>query len=186
MSNIHKIHKEISGYTMTEQNTATIATQSPELAVQMKEGMRRLASGVSVVSAAHEGVRFAMTASSVTSVSDSPASLLVCVNKQARFSQPMHSGDHFCVSLLSAAQQDISNTCAMPNDEEVRFATGNWCKDETTGLFYLKDAQAAFICKKAQKIEHGTHDIFIGNIEKIHINSDDINPLIYLNGGYLG
>jgi len=171
---------------MTEQNTAAIATQSPDLSAQMKEGMRRLASGVSVVSAAHEGIRYAMTASSVTSVSDSPASLLVCVNKQARFSKPMHSGQYFGVSLLSAAQQDISNTCAMPNDEEVRFATGNWIQDDRTGLYYLQDAQAAFVCKKVQHIEHGTHDIFIGNIEQIHINSDDINPLIYLNGGYLG
>lgn len=158
---------------------------NPELGAQMKEGMRRLASGVSVVSAALDGVRYAMTASSVTSVSDSPASLLVCVNREARFSQPMHGGDHFCVNLLSVAHQNISNTCAMPNEEETRFATGNWSLDEKTGLYYLDDAQASFICKKVKCIEHGTHDIFIGDIEHIYINSDDINPLIYLNGGYL-
>lgn len=159
---------------------------SKELGLKMREGMRRLPSGVSVLTANHGDSRYAMTASSVTSVSDSPASLLVCVNKTARFSKPMLEGRKFCVNILSSSQQDISNLCAIPNDEELRFSKGDWRQDKETGLYYLADAQAAFLCEKANQVDHGTHTVFIGNILDVVVSEKEIDPLMYLNGRYLG
>lgn len=168
-----------------EDETGKHSPVALSLGEQMREGMRRLASGVCVVSASYAGKRYAMTASSVTSVSDDPASLLICVNKQARFSEPMSSQRFFSVSLLSAAHQAISNLCAIPNEEEERFSQGSWEQDEQTGLYYLHDAQAAFFCEKVKDVEHGTHTIYIGNINKVLTSSELVNPLIYLDGRYL-
>lgn len=157
-----------------------------DLAQQMREGMRRLASGVCVVTANNqEGQRFAMTASSVTSLSDNPPSLLVCINLDARINQPMLDSGSFCINILSQSQQLVSNTCASPNTDEERFAVGDWVKNQATGLYYLNDAEAVFFCDKADVLSHGTHNIFIGNIKQVALGAEDISPLIYLNGTYL-
>ena len=47
------------------------------------QAFRRLTAGVSVISAGNKSNRYAMTASSVTSVSMQPPSLLVCINQDA-------------------------------------------------------------------------------------------------------
>lgn len=156
------------------------------LAQQMRDGMRRLASGVCVVTANNLlGQRFAMTASSVTSLSDSPPSLLVCINTDSRINQPLLETQSFSINILSSNHQLVSNTCASPNTDEQRFGVGDWVKNQQTGLFYLSDAEAVFFCEKVSVLEHGTHNVFIGNITKVNTNAADAEPLIYLNGGYI-
>jgi flavin reductase len=156
-----------------------------DLAQSLRDGMRRLASGVSVLAVKDAELgRIAMTASSVTSVSDNPPSLLVCVNTRNTMATGMQRNLHFSVNVLSAAQCAVSNLCAGGAQGEERFLEGDWRADEETGVPYLDDAEAVFICQKEQVVRHGTHDIFIGNIKHVLTNSGPVNPLIYLNGGY--
>lgn len=156
-----------------------------ELGTAMKLGMRRLASGVSVLSARTEkDQRFAMTVSSVTSVSDTPASLLVCVNKQVAVQGHVSTlGSHFAVNILSAKQQEISNLCAGMEGEQDRFGRGDW-RIDGNGVPYLADAQAVFFCQSDQVTGYGTHHIVIGKIHKVFLGELTLDPLIYLDGGY--
>lgn len=156
-----------------------------DLAQALRDGMRRLASGVSVVAVNDLTIgRLAMTASSVTSVSDNPPSLLVCVNTINTMATSMQRSAYFSVNVLSASQDAISTLCAGAGQGEERFVEGDWRTDSETDLPYLNDAEAVFICQKEQVIRHGTHDIFIGNIQRVYTSSGPVNPLIYLNGGY--
>ncbi len=158
--------------------------KSVEMSVAMKEGMRRLASGVSVITSVDlKGNPYAMTATSVTSVSDSPASLLVCINKSTRMFEAIAEGGQFCVNLLSHDQESISNRCASGDQGAGRFELGAW--SSARSLPYLDGALAAFFCRQDQCIDYGTHRIVIGEIEEVLVaDSDEINPLVYLNGGY--
>lgn len=52
-----------------------------------RNGMLRLGMAVNVVTTRYGGKRFGFTASAVCSVRDTPATLLVCIN---RASSPMH------------------------------------------------------------------------------------------------
>ncbi len=160
--------------------------QSVEMGLAMKEGMRRLASGVCVITTqSADGTPYAMTATSVTSVSDSPASLLVCINRNARMYEAISTGGRFCVNLLRQGQEGISNRCASGDQGSSRFDVGSWTMDD--GLPYVKDGLAAFFCRQDQAIEYGTHRIVIGVIDKVLVNDGaDIEPLLYLNGGYHG
>jgi flavin reductase (DIM6/NTAB) family NADH-FMN oxidoreductase RutF len=155
-----------------------------DMAAAMKEGMRRLASGVCVVSAqADSGERTAMTATSVTSVSDSPASLLVCINRDTSMHNILSKGGSFAVNLLHSQQQDLSNHCASGDQGEQRFSLGDWQGGD--GTPYLNDCLAVFICKQAKTVTFGTHDIVIGEIEQVKVaDSENIDPLLYLNGAY--
>lgn len=159
--------------------------QNNNLAVSMKLGMRRLASGVCVLSTnLPNNQRFAMTVSSITSVSDSPASLLVCINQQV--SQQGHlatQGSQFAVNVLSIDHKDVSNVCAGREPARNRFEVGNWEEDDT-GLPVLADAQAVFICQTDQIMTYGTHKIVIGVIHKVILNGAEVTPLLYADGSY--
>ncbi len=159
--------------------------QNNNLAASMRQGMRRLASGVCVLSTSLEdNQRFAMTVSSVTSVSDSPASLLVCINQavsqQAHLSSPEAT---FAINVLSVNHQDVSNLCAGRDPSKNRFDVGNWIADDT-GLPILADALAVFICSTDKVITYGTHKIVIGAISNVIINGAEVDPLLYANGSY--
>lgn len=159
--------------------------QNNNLAVSMKLGMRRLASGVCVLSTSlPNNQRFAMTVSSVTSVSDSPASLLVCINQQV--SQQGHlatKGSQFAINVLSVDHKDVSNLCAGREPTRDRFEVGDWQEDET-GLPILGDAEAVFICQTDHVTTYGTHKIVIGAIHKVILNGAEGNPLLYADGSY--
>ncbi len=155
-----------------------------ELASRMKLGMRRLASGVCVLSTCvNEHDRFAMTVSSVTAVTDAPPSLLVCVNKQISLRDHLeHEGCRFAINVLSAEQQDISHICAGVARSSDRFSVGNWATK--TGYPYLTDAEASFFCQTDKVMSYGTHFIIVANITSVTIASEVVDPLIYLNGRY--
>lgn len=157
----------------------------PNLSQAMRDGMRRLASGVCVISALDEkGKRYAMTASSVTSLSDTPASLLICVHEDARIHSAIGEKNAFSISILGAHQKDISQLCASPEEGENRFSVGDWRLDADTGLYYLGDAQSVFMCELDDTHVYGTHSIFIGKITKVELPGSEIDPLIYVDGGY--
>lgn len=156
-----------------------------DLAKALRSGMRRLASGISILAVNdQQWGRMAMTASSVTSVSDNPPSLLVCVNTANTMATAMQRTTSFSINVLSGTQDSISTLCSGGAQGEERFVEGDWRADGTSGLPYLDSAEAVFFCEKEQTIRHGTHDIFIGNITYVMTNSGPVNPLIYVNGGY--
>jgi flavin reductase (DIM6/NTAB) family NADH-FMN oxidoreductase RutF len=161
-----------------------LTTNTLELKENLRQGMRRLAAGVCVISTQVGGQRYAMTASSVTSLSDEPASLLVCVNKEASMYSLLAMGQPFVVNVLSQSQQDVSNICAARDAGEERFACGDWRKDESD-MPYLADAQVNFFCRvDNDNYNYGTHNIVIGCLEKTIISTDTANPLVYVNGAY--
>jgi flavin reductase (DIM6/NTAB) family NADH-FMN oxidoreductase RutF len=150
----------------------------------LRLGMRRLAAGVCVISTEVDGQRYAMTASSVTSVSDEPASLLVCVNKEAAMYSMLPLGQPFVINVLSQAQQAVSNICSTRDAGEERFSCGDWEQDEN-GMPYLADAQVSFFCRVDNDNYHyGTHQIVIGRLERVVISTDSVEPLVYVNGAY--
>lgn len=160
-------------------------SQEEDLAQALRMGMRNLASGVCVITATNQtGERVAMTASSVTSVSDNPPSLLVCVNRQAKIDGALAETDNFAVNVLSREHEDVSNLCAAPSEGDSRFQSGNWVKDGASGLFYLGDALSTFFCRKMQTVSYGTHNIYIGNIEKVILGNPSAELLVYANGAY--
>lgn len=152
------------------------------VAAQMREGLRRLAKAVVVVTTQHEGKRFAMAATAVSEVSLDPPSLLICVNRNASIHPPLAAGADFCINILHSSHETISAACSGQLQGEVRFQQGDWAND-ANGLPYLDDAQANFMCRNARAIEHGTHTIFIGDVEGVRTRGA-VDPLVYVDGRY--
>jgi flavin reductase (DIM6/NTAB) family NADH-FMN oxidoreductase RutF len=142
--------------------------------------MRRVAATVAIVSARCEGERHGTTATSVTSISLDPPSVLVCFNQASRLHEFLHKQDHFCVNILQTANIEIAKIFSSAPAAE-RFAVGDWRDSE--GIPYLADAQANLFCRKEQEITYGSHTIFIGRVLQA-VMREEVSPLLYHDGRY--
>lgn len=163
-----------------------MSTLTPSLEQDFKSAMRRLAATVSIVSTANEEGWHGMTATSVTSVSMDPPSVLVCVNTTASLHKMLHAGGRFCINLLRASQESYAGIFSSSKVRGAeRFADHAWKgSDEPESLPYLVDAQANLFCDIDQAIAYGTHTIFIGRVNSIRIG-ELVSPLLYADGQYL-
>lgn len=163
---------------------STIQSGERGLEDTFRQALRRVAGTVCLVTASDESARwYGITVTSVVSVSMSPPSLLACVNRASTVFDPIDRRGAFCVNILSQEHEQHSVRFSSPADYETRFKVGDW--QSHAGLPYLADAQAAVFCDVAQKIFHGSHGVFIGNVTDVITPSDIRAPLIYFNRGYL-
>lgn len=160
-------------------------SELPPLAVQLRDGLRRLAKAVVVITCRHEGQRFAMAATAVSELSMDPPSLLVCVNRTASLHEPLAQGADFCVNILHRGHSGISAACSGKARGEARFATGEWGA-MPDGCPVLENAQASFYCRNEREtMSYGTHRIVIGRVEAVRI-AGEVDPLVYADGRYFG
>lgn len=151
-------------------------------------GMRHLAAGVTIVTARGADGRAGMTASAVCSVSAEPPQLLVCINKQATPHDVIAASGRFCINLLTRAHVDLAMRFAGFDEVEgeARFEQGDW-RDGTGGVPVLGDGLVSFECETGEALDVGSHTIFVGRVEAVHINAStrpDSEPLLYRDGAF--
>jgi flavin reductase (DIM6/NTAB) family NADH-FMN oxidoreductase RutF len=144
--------------------------------------MRRVAATVAIVSAQHDGERHGTTATSVTSISMEPPSVLVCFNQNSRLHDFLQKQDGFCVNVLHTENLDIAKVFSSNATAAERFTSGDW-RTDGGGMPYLAGAQANLFCRKEQEITFGSHTIFIGRVLQVFARAD-VSPLLYGDGRY--
>ena len=145
-----------------------------------KAGMRRLASGIALVTTAHEGIGHGLAATSVTALTAEPPTLLVCIHRSASCHDAIAAAGRFCVNILTAEHVDLLALFADSSRRADRFAGPHW-KEPAAGPPRLVSALASFDCSIARTIGHGTHTILIGDIHQICLH-DEGDALVYFNG----
>ncbi|NCI79810.1 flavin reductase [Acinetobacter kanungonis] len=151
-------------------------------ATDFRNAMSSLTSAVSVVTTAGMSDRHGFTASAVCSVTDTPPTLLVCMNKASRSHAHFVENKILTVNVLGAQHEHISNVFASKLSSEERFQHGIWTELET-GAPVLKDALVNFDCEIDQIQEVGTHTIFICRVVAIQQSEQD-QSLVYFNRAY--
>lgn len=147
--------------------------------LQFRNTLAQWASGVTVVTTTHDGLRYGMTASSFSSVSLDPPLILICVGKAAFTHDLLHATGAFGVNILNEAQLDIGKRFAEKHGDYVdRFHDLNVTAG-STGSPLLADALAWLECSTVQAIDAGDHTIFIAEVIDSKIN--DGTPLLYVN-----
>ncbi len=121
-------------------------------------------SSVCVITTAHEGKRYGLTATAMSSVCAAPPRLLVCVNKSGRSHEMIAASGVFCVNVLGEHQDNIAKAFAnMMGGDYDRFSLGNW-QALSTGAPALSGASAVFDCRTVQVIDQFTHSVIIGEV----------------------
>ncbi|MCU4491630.1 flavin reductase [Acinetobacter guillouiae] len=151
-------------------------------ATDFRNAMSLLTSAVSVITTTGLSGRYGFTASAVCSVTDSPPTLLVCMNKAASSHVHFVENKILTVNVLSAHHQHISKAFSSKLSPEERFKHGVWTELET-GAPVLDDALVNFDCEIEQIQEVGTHTIFICRIVAIKQSEHD-QSLVYFNRSY--
>lgn len=132
--------------------------------------MSRVAGAVHVVTTDGPAGRAGFTATAVTPVTDSPASLLVCVNTTSRSAQALLSNRIFCVNTLGAADRGLADVFAgrAGLQGQERFSQGQWDVLET-GSPALVTGLVSFDCRLSDARIVATHHVIIGEIVRIRL-----------------
>lgn len=150
---------------------------------EFRNAMSSLASAVNVVTTEGASGRHGFTASAVCSVTDTPPTLLVCMNQLSRSHAHFIANKTLCVNVLGAQHEEISNAFASSKlSSEQRFKQGAWTEIET-GSPILKEALVSFDCEIEQIQQIGTHSIFMCRVVAIH-QGQHKEGLIYFNRAY--
>jgi flavin reductase len=158
------------------------SASQPVDAGQFKIGMRTLAGAVNIITSFHSGHRYGMTATAVCSATADPPTVLVCINKLATTHGAVAKSKVFGVNVLRAEDWDLSTTFSGGQSGENRFKTKDWTR-LSTGSPVLIDALVSFDCRVVKSMTHGTHTIFLGQVEQILIGQKG-KPLLYSDGQY--
>ncbi|MEX3013812.1 flavin reductase [Acinetobacter baumannii] len=151
-------------------------------ATDFRNAMSLLTSAVSVVTTAGMSYCFGFTASAVCSVTDTPPTLLVCMNQAASSHAHFLDNKILTVNVLGAHHEHISKAFSSKLTPEERFKHGEWIELET-GAPVLEDALVSFDCEIEQIQQVGTHTIFICPIVAIKQSQHD-QSLVYFNRAY--
>lgn len=148
--------------------------------------MRGHAGAVAVIATGTPGQRTGLTATAVCSLSDSPPTVLICVNHNASAYDVIRASGCFSVNWLAAHQDGIASCFAGQTGlkAEQRFGEGAWITLET-GAPVLGDALASLDCELVGEHDHSTHSIFIGRVRSARVQEDQ-KPLMYFAGRFTG
>ena len=147
---------------------AAVGPQSCALSssATFREAMSRLGAAVHVVTTAGPGGKAGATATAVCSVSDAPATLLMCLNRRSQTNPAVVENGVFCVNTLGEGGTEIADIFAGRTgvSGSDRFATGEWVT-MLTGSPVLASAVIAFDCRIVEVRSVASHNVFIGAVD---------------------
>jgi flavin reductase (DIM6/NTAB) family NADH-FMN oxidoreductase RutF len=149
---------------------------------QFKIGMRSLAGAVSIVSSAQANHRYGMTMTAVCSATAEPPTVLICVNKLASTHGAIMKSKIFCANVLRVEDWELSTTFSGAQTGEGRFKSRDWTR-LATGSPVLIDSLVSFDCRVVKNLAHGSHTIFLGQVEQVLVGKKG-KPLLYSEGQY--
>lgn len=148
-----------------------------------RNAMALLGGAVSVITTDGPAGRCGFTASAVCSVTDSPPTLLVCMNRTSNSNAQFKANGTVCVNVLAGTHQELSGAFANKAlSMEQRFASTGWTTLES-GAPVMLEALVNFDCRIAQVHEVGSHNIFYCEIQSIRQGGAD-EGLVYFNRAY--
>ena len=152
-------------------------------ATDFRNAMSLLTTAVNVITTTGEAGMHGFTASAVCSVTDTPPTLLVCMNQSSRSHAQFIENQVLAVNVLSTQHEQLSNAFASSKfSAEDRFKLGDWSRLET-GSPILEDALVSFDCQIENVQQVGTHSIFLCRVLAVK-HSDQEESLVYFNRAY--
>ena len=149
-----------------------------------REAMSHFAGAVHVITTDGPYGKRGATIIAACSVSDSPPTILVCLNRMKTDNDCFANNAKFALNTLAEPQRPLADAFSglggLSQDE--RFAQAEW-ETLVTGAPILKGAEAVFDCELVEAKDFATHRILFGRVVGIKIG-DDLKPLIYHHRDY--
>lgn len=144
-----------------------------------KDALRRFASGVTIVTVAHEGTMHGMTASSFASVSLRPPLVLVSLEKDSRTHRLVLETGRFGVNVLAIEQEGVARRFSQHGDKSFEEIPHRIDGD---GVPLLDDAIAVMTCLTTTVVDGGDHNVFLAEVLSATTRAG--SPLLYYDRNY--
>jgi flavin reductase (DIM6/NTAB) family NADH-FMN oxidoreductase RutF len=150
-----------------------------------RSAMRRLAGGVSVITAGQGNDITGMTVTSVSSLSVDPPTLIVSINRESSSWPLLKRHGFFGVNILTADQLDIAERFSGKDGLKgaARFAGTQWIT-RVSGVPLLAGALSAIECEVEDIVARHSHAIVIGRVLDIQLSARSA-ALAYWQGQYV-
>ncbi|MFL6635524.1 MAG: flavin reductase family protein [Massilia sp.] len=149
--------------------TSAISASPPDFdSSYFRRALSQFATGIAVViTRAPDGEAHGLTVNSFSSVSLEPPLVLWSLANKARSMPAFMQASHYIINVLGEQQADLA----------LRFSQNIGNRFESlafdlsrTGLPILDGAVAWFECRSRSRYEEGDHVIFVGQVERCHVN----------------
>ncbi|GLR09361.1 4-hydroxyphenylacetate 3-monooxygenase, reductase component [Mixta theicola] len=147
--------------------------------LRFRDAMASLPAAVNIVTTQGSAGRCGITATAVCSVTDTPPTLLVCVNRKSAMNPVFEQNGKMCVNVLNHEQEEMARhfagMTALTMDQ--RFILEGW-RDGVLKQPVLQRALASLEGDIQQIQTIGTHQLYLLEIRHITL-AEEGNGLIY-------
>lgn len=137
------------------------------------------ATGVTVLTAEHQGRPCGLTVNAFMTVSLEPPLVLVSIGRASRSLPCVEAAERFGISVLAEDQEELSRLFASKEDEKI----GKVPTHRGASGVPLVDGGIAFLeCRTTRRLDGGDHVLFLAEVEAVR--SRDGRPLLFFRGRY--
>lgn len=154
-------------------------TIDPALVDDFRAAMRRVASSVTVITSGTGNDRRGLTATAVCSLSMTPPSILVCVNRFGEAHEAIQATGAFCVNILADEDQPVAERFAGQAFGTEKFDGAPWTV-MTSGAPSLESALASIDCLVSEASQTESHTVFFGRVVGVRLNPEKC-PLVHFD-----
>jgi len=155
-------------------------TLDPE---QLRHAMRAWTTGVTVVTATHDGQQYGMTVNSFTSISLDPPLVSLALKKLTHTHELVEKSGEFSVTILASDQKELSDRFAGKHPEIKNRFEGVSTETLVLNAPLLKGGMAYFNCRVVNSIPLGENTLFVAEV--VAAQGDGTGePLAYHNRVY--
>lgn len=98
----------------------------------------------------------------------------------------MRHTDTFAVHILTREQEPLAVRFALPDLSEAAQFDGIELAESDDDLPLISKAAGILICRIEQRVRAGDHDIVVGRVDEIEMDTEEFSPLLYYNRRYTG
>ncbi len=149
-----------------------------------RNAMASMAAAVNVVTTNGKAGRCGITATAVCSITDTPPTVMVCINRKSEINAIIKENSCLCINILSADHLELAKHFAGMTGIKMsdRFMLHDW-QEKLYNLPVLNEALANLQGRIANVSEVGTHSLFFVELEAINVR-DDGDGLTYFNRAF--
>jgi flavin reductase len=174
----------IAKHTMKLADPAPFSEASPAVAASdFREAMSRLGAAVNIVTSDGPSGWAGFAASAVCSVTDTPPTLLVCIQRSSSAYGAVSGNGVLCVNTLDEAHQPLSQVFGGKTPMADRRAAAAWTT-LATGAPVLDGARVAFDCRIVRTVNVGSHDVLFCEVAATAAGTSDGGGLYYADRRY--
>ena len=159
--------------------TAQLHTLNPDSSTMRTVG-GHFATGITIVTASHDGEPVGMACNSFSTVSLEPPLVLFCAAKSSSTWPRIQAAGKWAVNILGEDDEEVSRLFAEKGAD--RFAHMTF-RPGASGAPLLDRSLAFFDCVTDAEYDAGDHVVVVGRVLELGYQSEG-KPLLFYRGGY--